>query len=164
MTIKYLRTKVIPLDELTPFPGNARRGRVDVIRESLEKNGQYRSLVVRQVENGPLVVLAGNHTSMALLEAGAKGARCEIIECDDATARRINLVDNKANDLATDDSDALADLLRDLDDYAGTGFTDEEIAKILAPVDEDPVQEALAADQPPSRGTSLQCPECGHEW
>lgn len=159
MTIKYLRTKVIPLDELTPFPGNARRGRVDVIRESLEKNGQYRSLVVRQVENGPLVVLAGNHTSMALLEAGAKGARCEIIECDDATARRINLVDNKTNDLATDDYDALADLLRDLDDYAGTGFTDDEISALLEPaatvdigepVDLEAVNAADALDTAPS--------------
>lgn len=129
--IKYLKTKVIPLDELTPFPGNARRGRVDVIKTSLERNGQYRSLVVRQVENGPLVILAGNHTHMALSEAGAKGARCELIECDDATARRINLVDNRSNDLASDDADALADLLREIDDYDGTGFTEEDLAHLL---------------------------------
>ena len=112
--IKYLSTKVVPLDELTPFPGNARRGKVSVIRESLERNGQYRSLVVRQIEGGPLVILAGNHTHQALNEAGAKGARCEIIQCDDAAARRINLVDNKSNDLATDDDEALAAILADL--------------------------------------------------
>lgn len=148
MTLKYLRTKVIPLDELTPFPGNARRGRVDVIKESLERNGQYRSLVVRQIENGPLIILAGNHTSMALAEAGAKGARCEIIECDDATARRINIVDNRSNDLAEDDQDALADLLRDLDDYAGTGFTGDEIAAMLEPPADVDTGDAVDLDAP----------------
>ena len=130
--IKYLSTKVVPLDELTPFPGNARRGKISVIRESLERNGQYRSLVVRQIEDGPLVILAGNHTHQALNEAGAKGARCEIIQCDDAAARRINLVDNRSNDLATDDNEALAAILADMDqDYAGTGFDDDDVSEIL---------------------------------
>ena len=69
-----------------------------MIRESLKVNGQYRSLVVRQ--DGPaLVVLAGNQTMQALREEGHTGARCEIIECDDGETRRINLVDNRANDL-----------------------------------------------------------------
>lgn len=124
---RYLRTEMVPLDQLTPFPGNARRGRVDVIKGSIEKNGQYRSLIVRQVENGPLVVLAGNHTMAAIGELDGTQARCEIIECDDATARRINLVDNRSNDLAEDDDDALIDLLRGLEgDYDGSGYTEDE--------------------------------------
>jgi ParB-like chromosome segregation protein Spo0J len=164
--IKYLRTKVIPLDELTPYPGNARRGRVDVIKQSLEKNGQYRSLVVRKIENGPLVILTGNHTAMALTEAGAKGARCELIECDDATARRINIVDNRSNDLATDDSDALADLLRELNgDHEGTGFTEDEIARML-------VEPAVPVPQAPEEFTEYDegiktehvCPKCDYRW
>jgi DNA modification methylase len=124
---RYLRTEMVPLDQLTPFPGNARRGRVDVIKGSIEKNGQYRSLIVRQVENGPLVVLAGNHTMAAIGELDGTQARCEIIECDDATARRINLVDNRSNDLAEDDDEALTELLRGLEgDYDGTGYTESE--------------------------------------
>jgi DNA modification methylase len=131
--IEYVRTKVIPLDELTPYPGNARRGKVGVIKESLERNGQYRSLVVREIENGPLVILAGNHTHMALIEARAKGARCEVIKCDDATARRINIVDNRASDLAEDDTEALSMILAEMEgDYAGTGFTDADVSALLA--------------------------------
>lgn len=30
--VTYVRTADIPLDELTPFPGNAKRGDVDTIR------------------------------------------------------------------------------------------------------------------------------------
>lgn len=165
--IKYLKTKVIPLDELTPFPGNARRGRVDVIKQSLEKNGQYKSLVVRQIENGPLVILTGNHTHIALGEAGAKGARCEVIECDDATARRINIVDNRSNDLATDDADALAELLEQLDgDYEGTGFTDQEIARMLEPaaVAAPPTAPEEFTEYDEGIKTTHECPKCGYEW
>jgi ParB-like chromosome segregation protein Spo0J len=165
--IKYLKTKVVPLDQLTPFPGNARRGRVDVIKESLERNGQYRSLVVRQIEHGPLIILAGNHTSMALLEAGAKGARCEIIECDDATARRINLVDNKANDLATDDHDALVELLEALgEDAAGSGFTDKEIAQMLEPsaVPQAPTAPEEFTEYDEGIKTTHRCPKCDYAW
>lgn len=160
MTIKYLRTKVIPLDELTPFPGNARRGRVDVIRESLRKNGQYRSLVVRE-DGDSLVILAGNHTHAALVEESAKGARCEIIECDDASARRINIVDNRTNDLAEDDADALADLLRDIDDYEGTGFTDEDVAKLMSAYEPDVEDLEEERVSPPSSPPARECPSCG---
>lgn len=133
----YLRTADIPLDELTPFPGNAKRGDVDVIRESLRRNGQYRSLVVREVEHGPLVVLAGNHTLQALAGEGRTVARCEVIRCDDHTARRINLADNRTADLGTYDTDALVELLSYLDDdYDGTGYTQEDIDFLLGHTDE----------------------------
>lgn len=171
---RYLRTKIIPLDELTPFPGNARRGKVGVITESLRRNGQYRSLIVREVENGPMVVLAGNHTMQALIDHGPgkcefgrasdpadrcalcgdgarskATARCEIYQCDDAAARRINIVDNRSSDLATDDEEAMAELLTALEgDYAGTGYTDDEVAAIIGSMDSvdagDPVD--LEAD------------------
>src|SRR5689334_3635609 len=106
----YVRTDVIPLDTLTPFPGNAKRGDVPTILDSLRRNGQYRAIIVREIEHGPLVILAGNHTSQALQAHGpgpceyrakVKGeerpcgvcrnepwevaARCEVITCDDDT-------------------------------------------------------------------------------
>lgn len=165
---RYLRTEMVPLDQLTPFPGNARRGRVDVIKESIEKNGQYRSLIVREIENGPLVVLAGNHTMMGIGELEGTQARCEIIECDDATARRINLVDNRSNDLAEDDEDALADLLRGIDDYAGTGYTDEEANAYLGDLEAVMAKEAEAPADFPEYGedisTDHECPKCGYKF
>lgn len=134
MPAEYVRTADIPLDELTPFPGNAKQGDVQSIRASLRRNGQYRSLVVQEVENGPLIVLAGNHTMQALKAEGATVARCEVVHCDDMTARRINLVDNRAAELGGYDLDALAELLSYLDgDLDGTGYTQADIDQLIDP-------------------------------
>jgi ParB-like chromosome segregation protein Spo0J len=132
-TARYVTTRDVPLDELTPFPGNAKRGDVDTIRASLRRNGQYRSLVVREIPDGPLIVLAGNHTMQALVAEGHTAARCEIVVCDDATARRINLADNRSAERGSMDPDALAELLSYLDDYDGTGYTEADIEALIAP-------------------------------
>jgi hypothetical protein len=154
----YLRTATVPLDELMPFPGNAKRGQVETILDSLRRNGQYRGLVVRSVPGGALVVLAGNHTMQALAQHGPGDcrktvptpdgtapcgvcrndpawlltARCEIVQCDDATARRINLADNRTSEVGTYDFEALAELLTGLDDLTGTGYSDQDVQDITA--------------------------------
>lgn len=132
MAAIYLATRDVPIDELTPFPGNAKRGDVEAIRASLRKNGQYRSLIVREIPDGPLVVLAGNHTMQALAAEGHEAARCEVVTCDDSTARRINLADNRTAELGAYDNDALAELLSYLDDdYEGTGYTQDDVNALL---------------------------------
>ncbi|RPE39763.1 ParB-like nuclease family protein [Streptomyces sp. Ag109_O5-1] len=134
MPAVYVETREVPLDELTSFPGNAKRGDVASIQVSIRRNGQYRSLIVRQVENGPLIVLAGNHTMQALKAEGYETARCEIVTCDDAEARRINLADNKLAEMGTYDNDDLVELLSYLDgDYEGTGYNEHDIEMLITP-------------------------------
>lgn len=136
MTTEYVETRMVPLEELTMFPGNARRGNKAKLLESLEANGQYRSLIVRDTGE-ELVILAGNNTYLALEARGDDEARCEIVTCDDATALRVNLVDNKANDEATYDDRARAELLQLLDgELSGTGYDEEEADAILAQFEE----------------------------
>ncbi|WP_328638395.1 hypothetical protein [Streptomyces canus] len=157
---RYLRTVTLPLDQLRHFPGNAKRGDVPTILDSLRRNGQYRSLIARQVDEEPLTVLAGNHTMMALelhgpgdcgepvktptgeqpcgicrnSPAWELSGRVEVVECDDATARRINLVDNRSAEKGTYDRDALAELLSYMDDdLGGTGYTDADVQLLIAP-------------------------------
>ncbi|WP_327415421.1 ParB/Srx family N-terminal domain-containing protein [Streptomyces sp. NBC_01233] len=166
----YVRTDTIPLAQLTPFPGNAKRGDVGAILTSLTRNGQYRALVVRETEPGRYVVLAGNHTTQAIaahgpgdcgmtVKAGDEerpcgvcgnqewepSARCEVVHCDDDTATRINLVDNRASDLGTYDEQALADLIGGLDDLGGTGWSDEDLADLV-----NAIEEAAAEEEPPA--------------
>lgn len=137
MTTTYVETRMIPLAQLQPYPGNARRGNREKLVESLEANGQYRSLVVRRTDDGEHVVLAGNNTLAALEHRGDTSARCEIVQCDDATALRVNLVDNKSNDEATYDDRARAALLELLDgEVSGTGYDEEEIDSIVARYEE----------------------------
>jgi hypothetical protein len=40
--VTYLRTDTIPVDQLTPYPGNAKRGDVGTILASLRKNGVHK--------------------------------------------------------------------------------------------------------------------------
>ena len=133
----FIETRDVPVADLTPFPGNAKRGNVGMIKESIQEHDQYRALVVRHTPQDTLVVLAGNHTLQAIRELQRPAARCEIIACDDATARKINLVDNRASDAGTYDDQALADILQALEgDYAGTGWDADDLTSILTRIDE----------------------------
>lgn len=137
MAVAYVETRDVPFSQLNRFPGNARRGDVEQIRESIRRHGQYRSLVVRDT-GSELVILAGNHTHDAIRAEGHKTARCEIITCSDDEARRINLADNRLAELGSYDNDELAELLSYLDgDYEGTGYTDEDVDAILTPPADD---------------------------
>lgn len=155
----HLRTVTVPLDELRQFPGNAKRGDVPAILDSLRRNGQYRAIVVREAEGEPLTILAGNHTAQALelhgpgpcnvpvktatgeqpcgICGGKKwqpSALVGIYSCGDDTARRINLVDNRSAELGSWDRDALAELLSCMDDdLGGTGYTDADVQLLIAP-------------------------------
>jgi hypothetical protein len=172
----YLRTDTIPVDRLTPYPGNAKRGDVGAILSSLRKNGQYRGLVVREQPDGALVVLAGNHTRQALAEHGAgdcgtkacgvchnspawvPAARCDIVECDDRTALRVNLADNRTSDLGTYDYAGLAELLGTLGDVDGTGYSDQDVQDITALVslpDEEPKDDNHTTRQTARDGDGL---------
>ncbi|MFG2404249.1 hypothetical protein ACGFR8_07895 [Streptomyces brevispora] len=168
----YLRTETIPLAQLAPFPGNAKRGDVGTILTSLCHNGQYRSLVVREVEPGRYVTLTGNHTTQAIAAHGPGDcgmtvktgdeerpcgicgnqpwepvARCEVVDCDEEAARRINLVDNRSADLGTYDEQALAELIGGLDDVAGTGWSDTDLADLLTAIEEAADEEVFAEEE-----------------
>ena len=132
MPANFVTVRDIPLGELARFPGNARRGDVTAIRESVRRHGQYRALVVRDTGSG-LVVLAGNHTRDALDAEGLGSARCEVITCTDDEARRINLADNRLAELGGYDDADLAALLSGLDgDFGGTGWAQEDLDALLA--------------------------------
>jgi ParB-like chromosome segregation protein Spo0J len=153
----FKRLDTYPIGDLTGYPGNPRRGDVGMILESLAANGQYRPLVVREEEDGSLVVLAGNHTLQAMAAHGPGPcglvtrvggeeracalchgrewepvAQVAVYSCDDATARRIVLADNRTSDAGDYDEEALATLLSGLDgDLAGTGYTDTDLTDLL---------------------------------
>lgn len=167
----YRETRTVPLDQLTEFPGNAQVGNVPAIAASIRKSGQYRGLIVRELPDGTLVILAGNHTARALALVGRTEARCEIHVCDDATARRINVVDNRAAELGHTDNDLLIEQLSYFDgDLEGTGYTDEFIQSLLEPPLPDPADPAgrSAPDEFPAYDddieTHYQCPKCAYSW
>ena len=62
-----------PISQLKFYPGNARRGDIDLIAESLERLGQYKPVVACVGDKAPElanVILTGNHTTMAAQRLG----------------------------------------------------------------------------------------------
>ncbi|WP_413808144.1 hypothetical protein [Streptomyces sp. OE57] len=163
----FKRLATYPIGDLTGYPGNPRRGDVGMILESLTANGQFRPLVVREQEDGERVVLAGKHTLQALAAHGPGPcglvtrvgkeerpcavchgqewepiAQCAVYQCDDATARRIVLADNRTHDAGDYDDEALVELLAGMDgDLAGTGYTDNDLEDMLQYLEEEAEEE-----------------------
>lgn len=125
---------VVPIETLTPYPRNPRRGDVDAIARSLEAHGQYRPLVVNEPTRE---VLAGNHTLAAAVSLGWEEIAVTFVDVDEDAAARIVLIDNRTNDLASWDDSSLSDLLASLDSLDGTGFEDSDLAALLSSYSEN---------------------------
>ncbi len=123
-----LKTEYVPTDSLHPHPDNPRRGDLEAIQASLRAHGQYRPIVVNRAT---MEVLAGNHLAEAARSLGWSQIAVNFVEVDAEQAKRILLVDNKTNDLAGYDDEALADLLSELPDLEGTGYERSDLDAIL---------------------------------
>lgn len=163
MTTPKLKTTSVPLDSLEPWPGNARRGVVAKIKESMRVNGVFHPL---DVQKNTRRIIAGNHRHKALLELHEEfpederwGPNVDIIEHDvnDKRALKMHLADNKTADDATWDDEALVEQLReamdDGDSLEGTGFDDDDLEDLIHLIDseqwdtENPFSDA-GADKP----------------
>jgi DNA modification methylase len=123
----------VDLSTLEPHPNNVRQGDIGAIAISLSEHGQYRPIVVQKHTNR---ILAGNHTYKAAKQLGWQQIAATFVEVSDEQALRILLMDNRANDLATYDDNALADLLKELAEtelgLAGTGFDPDDLDQLIS--------------------------------
>jgi hypothetical protein len=142
VTLSVERAK---LADLRHYPGNARRGDVTAIRESLRANGQYRPLLVQRSTG---FVLTGNHTMDGMEVEGWIDADVTYLDVDDDQARRIVIADNRTSDLGGYDERALLTLLREVgEDLTGTGYDTDDFDDLLASI-----EEADAANPPQDPG------------
>lgn len=118
--------KAYPVDKLVPHPDNPNKGNVGVIADSIDHNGFYGAILAQRSTGR---ILAGHHRLQAAKKQGLERVPVMLIDCDDETARRILLVDNRAAELATRDHAKLDEILREiLDDSGsleGTGYEPE---------------------------------------
>jgi ParB-like chromosome segregation protein Spo0J len=118
----------VKTSDLEFYPGNARRGDVDAIAESLKVHGQFQPIIVQASTN---FVLVGNHTLKAAQKLRWAKVAVIRIDVDDIQAKKIVLVANRTADLGTYDLDALSALLQDLDDLAGSGYSDADLVGLI---------------------------------
>ena len=125
--------QMVDVDQIHPHPSNARQGDTGAICESIKANGFYRPIVVQRSTGN---ILAGNHAHRAAVMSGMDQVPVAWLDCDNETALRILLVDNRTNDLASYDYSALAEVLTsvisDFGDLDGTGYDREDLDQIIA--------------------------------
>lgn len=161
--------EMVPVDRIATHPENARKGSLEVIRESIRANGFYGACVVQRSTGR---ILVGNHRYMAAVEEGLTEVPVVWVDKSDDEARRLLLVDNRTTDVAGYDDELLRDLLAALAENSdieqpllGTGFADEDLVRLIAdtdlsgfvPVDDEDV---VRLDQ----RVPTRCPSCGYEW
>lgn len=126
---KYKKeTKMVPVESLKEHPQNPRKGNIDKIKVSLEENGQFKPIVVQQSTS---FILAGNHTFLAAKDLGWTEILATVIDVDDKQATKIMLADNRTADGSEYDSALLIDVLKDLDDLVGTGYSDVDLETMM---------------------------------
>lgn len=132
-----LQLERVPIDSLVPYHRNPRRGNVEKITESLKERGQYRPIVVNRGTKTGMAneILAGNHTWQAAKSLQWDSIQVTWVDVDADDAAHIVLADNRLADLGDYDTAALAEILQSVaEPTLGTGYSDEDIAEILAAV------------------------------
>lgn len=128
-----MQITLVPIDSVRPFPGNPRIGHRPTLDESLDEHGLYKSIGVQRSTG---YIIFGNNTWHALRDAGATEVAVHYLDVDDERAKRMNLVDNRANDKATYDERALLEFTADLDTLDGTGYDPGDLDDIRASLEE----------------------------
>lgn len=148
----------VPTASLIPHPANARRGDVEVIKESLIAHGQFVPLVAQRSTRH---IVKGNHTWQAADELGLAKVDVVWLDVDDDQALRIMLVDNRTADLGRYEEQSLTDLLAGLDGLAGTGYEAGDLDARLASLVND-AADAGAWDERDARAVLLAYPVAEH--
>jgi ParB-like chromosome segregation protein Spo0J len=177
--IRDQQYEIVSIAAIQPHPRNPRQGDVNAIIASIKANQFFGACIVQRSTGN---ILAGNHRWLAARECGLAGVPVIWVDCNDAEALRILLVDNRTNDLAGYDDAALAQLLQEVQAEAGTllgtGFDLEALDELLAGIASSTASEAITADDavpepkanPVTRpgdlwllGSRVICPHCGTE-
>lgn len=154
---------LVRVDDVRPHPRNPNRGDVDAIGESIGALGFYGALAVNMPAGH---ILIGSHRWTAARERGLAELPALLYEVDEDTAERMMIGDNEFARMARWDMAGLVAVLRDRQaspaQLAGTGFTPDRLAEIVAKMTPAPPPEFRPYDD--DLPTEHRCPACGYEW
>lgn len=110
------------LTQLEDHPSNPRHGSDTAVATSIDRNGWYGAIIAQRSSRR---ILAGHTRRRVLVDAGNTTGPVLWIDCDDDTALRILLADNRTAELAIWNDDELLDALHEVspDELAAAGFT-----------------------------------------
>jgi hypothetical protein len=129
----------IDVSTIEEHPDNPRRGDDDAVGESISRNGFFGAILVQKSTN---LVIAGNTRFRVMRDEGSPTIPGFWVDCDDETALRILLADNRTSDLAFYDDQQLFTLLKQLVDsegLAGTGYDRAAFEVLLQTIESDSI-------------------------
>jgi hypothetical protein len=145
----------VEVSTLTTHPRNARDGDIGAIITSIQQNGWFGTIVAQKSTR---YILAGNHRFMAARQLGMTHVPVFWVDCDDERALAILIADNRTSDIGRWDEQSLIDILSDLqqsDLLLGTGYDDDDLAKLLGDVRSEQVEKEERL---------IECPKCGERF
>lgn len=145
----------VEVNTLTLHPRNARDGDIGAIITSIQQNGWFGTLVAQKSTR---YILAGNHRFQAARQLGMTHVPVYWVDCDDERALAILIADNRTSDIGRWDEQGLIDILSDLqqsDMLLGTGYDDEDLAKLLGDAGSEVVEKEERL---------IECPKCGERF
>jgi len=139
---------VVPLVQLRTHPRNPRQGDVGAITESLRAFRQQKPVVAQRREDGPHIIIAGNHLYLAACALGWQEMAAVVAPMDDRTALRYLIADNRTQERGSTDTTALVDILAELAMVGAldaTGYDGDDVDDLLRLIEAPPDLAALAA-------------------
>lgn len=158
-----LEPLLVPIQSVTPYPGNPRRGDQDAVTGSIRDHGLYAG-VTAQASTGHILV--GNHRHQALLALGATRIPRTSVDVDDTRAAAIVARDNYTSDRAGYDDTARIELLAALDAEGAldlSGYAQEDYAALLR-AQEPPPAAHTDPDDAPDLPTTQPISQAGDVW
>jgi len=146
-----LRPLAVPVVDLVLDPANARKHperNLDAIAASLRRFGQRKPVVVQKAG---MIVRAGNGTVTAARSLGWSHVAAVVVDEASVDATAFAIADNRTAELAEWDEPVLAGLLDSLPDEAlpDTGFTEDDLRKLIASVEDRQITEDDAPEPLP---------------
>ena len=129
----------IDIDTIKEHPDNPRKGDDRAVGESIARNGFFGAILIQKSTN---YVIAGNTRYRVMSEEGQATIPAFVVDCDDETATRIMLADNRTSDLAFYDDEALFVLLKGLvesEGLDGTGYDRAAYELLLQSMESDSI-------------------------
>lgn len=164
--IECSHTELWPIEKLVPNPKNPNTHPAEQIKRLAEiiKYTGFRSPIVVSGRSGFVIkghgrLLAAQSLGMVQIPVDVQKYENEAQEWSDMIA------DNRLAELSTVDNIQLAELLSDLPDIEFTGFTEDEMSKILEGIGTDIIDESEkeSEEQDPEKSNcDIECPACGH--
>jgi|GEM_PF-2086371 len=153
-----LQDLLVPIDDVSPYPGNPRQGDVGAVSASLERFGQTKPIAV-QLSSGHIV--AGNHAWRAAKALGWSHIAIAKNALTDRDAVAYLIADNRTEELGSYDYQTLGSLLSTLareDNLTGTGYDSDDVDALLRSLDTEGTETAAGGR---GRTKPTACIVCG---